>query len=174
MIEENNRKVYEVTSTNDYLYTKPSDLYEKSTLTIVGKSERKISSYIGGTSLPSTLQEFEVLKVIKGNYDKNKINILYNGGESPLSEYEKSLNTEQLAKRGLDKVEIKKDDVVRYKNLEAPIELNENDEYLIFLVYDESKDLYLLGSNGYSVLKIENNKIYDYNTKSFKETNLLK
>ena len=90
-------------------------------------------------------------------------------------DYIKSLNKEQITKGGWDKIKVTDKDIIREIDEDAPIDFkNLNDSYLLMLKYDKETSTYLAVGNGYGILKIQDGKIYDYKTKSFQETNLLK
>lgn len=124
-----------------------------------------------------SLGKMEVLKDIKGNMQKDFIEIMKRGGQISLEQYEKSLSESQKQKEAyqnlLNKYSKQKATVkVETKSLdEVDIELNK--EYLFVLSYNKDYNRYLINAFPYALkeVKLEDSKIYYKNntTQTYEE-----
>lgn len=162
---------YTLYSTTDYIATKPEEIYKYADLVIIGNYKSNNKCYMGNAQAVVTESVFNVKKVIKGNYNKDEININYYGGTVCLDDYIKCLSEAQIRKRELNNLTEKqrKSGTVSYDVGKTKVDISENNEdYLIFLSYDEKSNIYFVLADGYGMRKISNdNKIYNLDTKKY-------
>ena len=119
---------------------------------------------------------FNVEKVLKGDCSKEKIGVGIDGGIVTLKEYINSLSTEQIKKQGLKNV----DPTDKYVKFELTDETSNKSKatnasnieigksYILFLDYDSyNKTDYIATANYYSVLELNDSKIYDEKTQNY-------
>lgn len=161
---------YQIVRKSDYKSIKPKDLYKDADLVIEGNYIKDNKCYVTDYSAIVTEANFEVSKVIKGNYTSNNININYYGGIVSVGEYMKSQTKEQLAKKGISDLSTAQlsNQTVEYLVEDAKVDVNTKDSYVIFLSYNTEKDYYFVLSDGYGMRKLSNNKeLYNPDTKKF-------
>lgn len=169
-------KIYtKVSVMSDYLIIYPEDLYTNAKLVVIGKYVEKGNSYVGPSGTAKTIYMFNVEKVLKGDCSKEKIGVGIDGGTVTLKEYINSLSSEQIKKQGLENVD-PTDKYIRFeladetsnksRTTNASIEIGKS--YILFLDYDSyNKTDYIATSNYYSVLELNDNKIYDEKTQNY-------
>ncbi len=96
--EKNNYQVY---YTSDYLYTEPNDIFNHSSLVVIGEYVQDLKSFVGNDERAHTVSEFKISKVLKGDFSLDTIEIVRLGGTVPLSEYIATQTQEQLEKKGI-------------------------------------------------------------------------
>lgn len=170
-------KIYtKVSIMSDYLIIYPEDLYTNAKLVVIGKYVEKGNSYVGPSGTAKTIHMFNVEKVLKGDCSKKKIGVGIDGGIVTLKEYINSLSTEQIKKQGLKNV----DPTDKYVKFELTDETSNKSKatnasnieigksYILFLDYDSyNKTDYIATANYYSVLELNDSKIYDEKTQNY-------
>lgn len=173
----NSNVVYTISGINDYLYTDPGDLYKVSDVVVIGYYVKDIKTYASSIGEPNTISEFRIKEIVKGNTNNSTIDVRYLGGKITLSDYIATQSVEQLSKNGLDKIDksLAEKQYVEYVDLEAPIELvksisdSGDNEYMLFLKYDEKNNVYVACADGYSILKVnDKGYLYSYTSKEYK------
>lgn len=170
-------KIYtKVSIMSDYSIIYPEDLYTNAKLVVIGKYIEKGNSYIGPSGTAKTNHIFNVETVLKGDCSKEKIGVGIDGGIVTLKEYINSLSPEQIKKQGLENVD-PTDKYVKFELTDetsnknkatnaSNIEIGKN--YILFLDYDSyDKTDYIATSNYYSVLELNDSKIYDEKTQNY-------
>lgn len=171
---------YEVYYGNDYLYMKPEDLFNHSSLVVVGEYTKSLNSYVDDDQRAHTKEQFKVEKVIKGDYKSDNIVISRTGGTISLEEYMRTQSKEQIEKKGLNKLsnEEIKTSKVKFISEDYNLDLkeNSNQKYILLLNYNSKNDEYVASSDEYSILKYnpESNEIYNILNKSYEKTDFVK
>lgn len=167
--------IYEITKSADYVATSIEDLYKNADLVFIGSRNRDNKTFVGINGLIITESNCNVKKIIKGNYNDLTININYYGGTIKLDEYMNSFSEEQILKKGLNEfdTETRKTKFVGYSLSKTSV-LFENNifEYLIFVNYDQERNMYFVMSDAYGVRKInEVGKAYNLDKEMFETIN---
>lgn len=170
------RFVIDEISDSNYAY----DLNDKeiikglSDLVIIGKvsNVKDVSNYISKLDVYSatrTYTDVEVVDVLYRN-DNNKvvsnnnlkletIPVVFYGGTIPYREYEKSLKEAQKEKRatlmGIGDGEKTKDNVYIRTKERQQLDISENEEYVLYLKYDENFDAFVPVSAEHGVLRYD-------------------
>ena len=135
----------------DYANIYPEDLYERSDLVITGIYEGDEDTYADiWTGFPHTKGTVTVTQVLKGSCGDTVV-IGYRGGEIPMLEslmVQESLSEEEVLKQNQEV----KNQVLRLTNAaDDRVKAVAGQEYIFFLLYDSSLDLYNTGSQAYSM-----------------------
>lgn len=179
-VDDNLNNDYEVYYENDYLYMKPEDLFNHSSLVVIGEYTKSLNSYVGDDQRAHTKEQFKVDKVIKGDYKFDNIVISRTGGTISLEEYIKTQSKEQIEKKGLNKLskEEIKTSKVKFISEDYNLDLkeNSNQKYILLLNYSSKNDEYVASSDEYSILKYnpESNEIYNILNKRYEKTDFVK
>ncbi|MCI9245677.1 MAG: hypothetical protein HFJ30_00775 [Clostridia bacterium] len=169
-----NKADYQIVSHNDYIATKPEDLYEIADLVIVGKYIKDIECYVDEYASIITEAQFEISEILKGDYQSKSININYYGGVVPLKDYISKQTEEQLIKKGISNLSTQQleSKTIEYVVEDSQVEVDDIKESVIFLSYDKEKDYYFVLCNGYGMREVsDDNKMYNLDTKTF-DTNV--
>lgn len=163
---ENVDAKYKINYDATYLYVTPDDLYEHSEYVVIVTYKKDLKTFAySGTGLPTTISNFVVDEVIKGNVGTKEISVAYLGGKITLEEYMKNKTYEQLKKNGIENITKKqaKTEYIELVSEDVAITFKEEDnqKYMLFLAYDKENDVYWALANGYGMLKInEDGLIY--------------
>ncbi len=139
---------------NDYIAILPKDVYKISDVVIEG-------TYQGDTKVfadnelgnPITEGKVHVDKIIKGECDKEEINIQFYGGVIPFQEYLSVKGEEETKKLGLTGLtkQQKLNSTVELSKTKEMVTAKEGEKYLIFLVADTETDTYFVGCDAYGM-----------------------
>jgi len=107
-------------------------------------------------TMPQTVGKIQVNQVLKGDIKEKEIPFIRLGGVITLSEYEKSLQKEQIEKRGLDKLsqEEKNNEYVS-ETMEGDISIEKGKTYLMYLIYREDYSSYSIRFFQYGLREID-------------------
>ncbi|MGE5456550.1 MAG: hypothetical protein ACM3O4_05570 [Ignavibacteriales bacterium] len=163
--------IYKITKSADYVATSIEDLYKSADLVFIGTKNKDNKTFVGINGLIITESNCNVKEIIKGTYYNNNININYYGGTIRLDEYINSLSEEQIRKKGFNEfdIETRKTKLVGYPLSKTSV-LFENNiiEYMIFVNYDQERNMYFVMSDAYGVRKInEVGKVYNLDKEMF-------
>lgn len=166
-IIKNKDIVYKVTSYADYLYIFPNELYNTSDLIVLGTFKSNIKTYITDYGNVYTMVEFKIEEILNGNEDKKNITVSYKGGIVTLKEFLEVKTKEEIKKYGLEDIN-PEGKYVEFVEKDKKIKLDKNKKYLLFLNKDSNEiSDYISVSNGYSILEVIDNKIFDEYTKEY-------
>ncbi|MBQ4562433.1 MAG: hypothetical protein IJA55_08920 [Clostridia bacterium] len=151
-------------SSSDVIATDINDICKLSDVIIRVRYGKDIDTYAReGSGTPVTIAEFEVIDVIKGEYNGSTIKAEFYGGIIPMSEYLQALSEATLQKAGYDNYteeEIKKK-FVKLVDTTPLSEFSSSDEYLLLLSYDPETDVYFVLCGGYGSPVVKDNKVYN-------------
>ncbi len=174
---ENNYQVY---YTSDYLYTEPNDIFNHSSLVVIGEYIQDLKSFVGNDERVHTVSEFKISKVLKGDFSSDTIEIVRLGGTVPLSEYIATQTQEQLEKKGistLSKSQIAKSSV-EFISQDYNLNLKQkaNKKFVLLLNYDSNTEMYVASADEYSILELDTskNEVYNINNKKFENYSFIK
>ncbi len=175
--EKNNYQVY---YTSDYLYTEPNDIFNHSSLVVIGEYVQDLKSFVGNDERAHTVSEFKISKVLKGDFSLDTIEIVRLGGTVPLSEYIATQTQEQLEKKGistLSKSQIAKSSV-EFISQDYNLNLKQkaNKKFILLLNYDSDNEMYVASADEYSILEFDTskNEVYNINNKQFENYSFIK
>ncbi len=174
---ENNYQVY---YTSDYLYTDPNDIFNHSSLVVIGEYVQDLKSFVGNDERAHTVSEFKISKVLKGDFPSDTIEVVRLGGTVPLSEYIATQTQEQLEKKGistLSKSQIAKSSV-EFISQDYNLNLKQkaNKKFVLLLNYDSNNEMYVASADEYSILEFDTskNEVYNINNKQFENYSFIK
>ncbi|MBQ4562434.1 MAG: hypothetical protein IJA55_08925 [Clostridia bacterium] len=147
-----------------YISTDVKRIYIYSDLAVRARYVKDIDTYAKeGSGMPITVAGFEVVEVLKGEYNDDVIDAKYCGGIVPMSEYLQALSESTLKKTGYDgytekEIESK---FVKFIESDPAVELTVGEEYLLLLEYIPESGVYNILCDGYGARVIEDNKVYN-------------
>ena len=157
------------------------NLYKNADIVLIGTFENDIETYTSGVNI-STKTKFKTSEVIK---NKSKFNVEDNviidrlGGTMKLSDYMKdniTIRDDEFTDIPINErsdyyvvQEFAPNDKLNFESSKMDNSIGDNKQYIIFLNYIEEEDKLMLNSAYYGMREIENNKVYNYDTKQFTE-----
>lgn len=147
-----------------YISTDVKGIYIYSDVAVRARYVKDIDTYAQeGTGMPTTVAEFEVLEVLKGEYDDAVIEAKYYGGIVPMSEYLQALSESTRKKAGYDgytenEIESK---FVKFIESNPAVEFTADEEYLLLLEYVSESGVYNILCDGYGAPVIKDDKVYN-------------
>ncbi len=171
---------YQVYYTSDYLYTEPNDVFNHSSLVVIGEYVQDLKSFVGEDERAHTISEFKISKVLKGNFSSDSIEVVRLGGTVPLSEYIATQTKEQLEKKGINALSTAQIEKSKVEFISQDYDLNlkqkTNKEFMLLLNYDSNNQMYVASADEYSILEIDTskNEIYNINKRQFENYNFIK
>lgn len=163
------------TGSADYKYFTPEQVFNRADVVIIGTFEKKVKSLTEGNGTVFTDNIVKVKKVIKGEVSSKDLTVRYRGGIVSIKEYSKTLDEISLKKMGIDKNNIKKDELLLSDCGKYQVKPKTNTEYLIFLNRGlQESNIYHIGSDALSCLLYKDNKFYDITTKQWLNLSTLK
>lgn len=113
-----------------------------------------------------TVGKLNIEKVLKGDIKEKDISFIRLGGIIPVIEYQKSLEKEQIVKRGIDKLteEEKRTQYVS-ETMEGDISIEKGKTYLMYLTYDEDYKRYYIIYLQYGLREIDTSTL-NFNAKT--------
>ncbi len=167
---------FEISTIPEYVAVSPDQLYTLSDVVLTGwfVKENKTLAISGSVFTQATIKVDQVIKgtLTDQQMKKGMDNVIYAGGEVLLDDYLNSLDPERLnnPKAGPlpTKEERKSKKIVEKVAKQANKDKNTKEKLLIFLNYDEKRNLYFVGSDAYSMLKIDKGgNVFSPDTKTF-------
>lgn len=130
-------------------------------------------------TIPQTIGEINVHKVLKGSLDKEKISFIKAGGVISVDEYQKGLYDAEKSKLRLDTLsETEKKSKYVKESFADDIEIETDKEYLMYLTYSSNYDRYAISFMQFGLREVkidETAKQYDITkNNSFEETEDIK
>ena len=147
-----------------YISTDVKGIYIYSDVAVRARYVKDIDTYAEeGSGMPVTVAGFEVLEVLKGEYNDDVIEVKYCGGIVPMSEYLQALSESTLKKAGYDgytekEIESK---FVRFIESDPAVEFTADEEYLLLLEYVPESGVYNILCDGYGAPAIKDDKVYN-------------
>lgn len=161
---------YEINVYADYVAGLPKDLYQIADLVVIGTYKEDIKTFADETGLPITSGKISIDKVIKGNLEEDNAIIQFHGGIIPLKEYLRTEDKIDIQKKGVDSLseeDIKKK-TVGLAQTKFTIQKELDQQYLMFLSYDEETDAYFVGADALGMRPMnEEGKIFNPDTQQY-------
>ncbi len=163
-VEDGSKIVTELTSTGDYLFMTPEQLYKQSDLVVIGRFTGNKGSFVESQGRIKTNAELSVDSILKGESAEKTIQVVLNGGIVPFADYYETFDQGSQEKMGDDIAAIKSSDLVRsFQGLNQTDPLFDH-QYLIFLGKMDDGSRYFLGSDAYSMLEVKDGSYLDRTT----------
>lgn len=115
----------------------------------------------------------KIHKMIKSDTHSNTKNLKVRklGGKISIGEMKKNLSAEEYSKYGFEENESERT-ILYFDISNGSLDMRSTKEYLVFLEYRDNGEL-VLNSLNYGIREIQDNKVFDYDTNSYIETDLL-
>lgn len=115
----------------------------------------------------------KIHKMIKSDTHSNTENLKVRklGGKISIGEMKKNLSAEEYSKYGFEENESERT-ILYFDISNGSLDMRSTKEYLVFLEYRDNGEL-VLNSLNYGIREIQDNKVFDYDTNSYIETDLL-
>lgn len=115
----------------------------------------------------------KIHKMIKSDTHSNTKNLKVRklGGKISIGEMKKNLSAEEYSKYGFEENESERT-ILYFDISNGWLDMRSTKEYLVFLEYRDNGEL-VLNSLNYGIREIQDNKVFDYDTNSYIETDLL-
>lgn len=167
-IADDSNIINELTSSSDYIYMLPEQLYDQSDLVVVGRFVSNKGSFVESLGRIKTNTEIMIDKVIKGDSTSDSVKAILNGGVVPFLDYYYTFDEGSQKKMGVDLASVKSTDLIKsFQGLNQSEPLF-NKQYLIFLGRTDDTLQFFLGSDSYSMLETKDDKYLDRTTNEWK------
>ena len=115
-------------------------LYRRNQLVIIATYQEHICTFASSQGWPHTVATFNVLEVIKGDYDGDTITALYLGGRLPYTEYLEALSpSRREGLRPYTEEQMATMYVEYHSSEEVTAEFEEGQRYMLFLRYNPTE-----------------------------------
>ncbi len=161
-------------SGNAYFLNEPTLEYLKESSDIIAIASIEDSEAFMEDKVVYSNLNLKVKKVIKSDHTRSNIENLkvrQLGGKISIGEMKKNLSTEEYSKYGFEENESERT-ILYFDVSNGTLDMRNTKEYLVFLDYNDNGEL-TFNSLNYGIREIQDSKIFDYDTNSFIETDLL-
>lgn len=154
-------------TTADYVLMTPQQVSSKADLVVLGQFVKNLGSWVEENGRVYTKGMVRVTNILKGELREREIEVVFNGGVVPLSDYLGSLDEASVKKMGILPQDITDGDTVfdHFGPYQANPALNQ--PYLFLLNAMEKENTWFLGSDVLSMLSVKDEQYFDKLTKSW-------